>query len=348
MESRWTRNKARSAALQWGRARERELTRQGPKPKQEEVVLTLEAFAPRFIEGYAEANRLKPSGIAGKKSVLKKHLEPLLGAKPLNEIDNEDVQRIKSHLSGRAPKTVNNVLTVLNAMLRVAVEWGVIDEMPCRIRLFKVPRSERPFHDFADYERLVAAARAIDPRAYLIVLLGGEAGLRCGEMMALEWTDVDLKRSPAHLVVRHSLWKGHVTSPKSGRSRRIPLTVRLAAALEAHKHLRGRSVLCLEDGSPLSQKVVQVLVKKAARKAGLAEGGIHTLRHTFCSHLAMRAASVRAIQELAGHQDLSTTQAYMHLSPAALEDAIRLLDGDGHALRRGEIVEAAGTPTSSC
>ena len=73
--------------------------------------------------------------------------------------------------------------------------------------------------------------------------------------------------------------------------------------------------------------------------------GIHILRHSFCSHLAMRGAPARAIQELAGHQDLATTQRYMHLSPAALDAAIRLLEtGDQDELRsRGEIVEAAGT-----
>jgi len=49
--------------------------------------------------------------------------------------------------------------------------------------------------------------------------------------------------------------------------------------------------------------------------------------HPFCSHLAMRGAPARAIQELAGHKDLLTTQRYMHLSPAAIESAIRLLDG---------------------
>ena len=53
---------------------------------------------------------------------------------------------------------------------------------------------------------------------------------------------------------------------------------------------------------------------------------MHILRHTFCSHLAMRGAPARAIQELAGHADLTTTQRYMHLSPAALDSAIRLLD----------------------
>ena len=64
------------------------------------------------------------------------------------------------------------------------------------------------------------------------------------------------------------------------------------------------------------------------------------LRHTFCSHLAMKGAPARAIQELAGHADLSMTQRYMHLSPAATEDAIRLLDG-----RRVDLHVAQGVET---
>ncbi|MDH3285520.1 MAG: hypothetical protein OEQ13_12340 [Acidobacteriota bacterium] len=73
--------------------------------------------------------------------------------------------------------------------------------------------------NFSEFERLVAASEAIDGNTHLVVLLGGEAGLRCGEIMALEWGDVDLKREPAHLVVRRSEWKGHVTAPKSERIR---------------------------------------------------------------------------------------------------------------------------------
>ena len=68
--------------------------------------------------------------------------------------------------------------------------------------------------------------------------------------------------------------------------------------------------------------------------------GVHILRLTFCSHRAMRGAPARAIQALAGHQDLATTQRYMHLSPAALDAAIRLLETGTEF--RGEIMEAAG------
>jgi hypothetical protein len=76
----------------------------------------------------------------------------------------------------------------------------------------------------------------------------------------------------------------------------------------------------------MAEHTLTDLLQRVARRANLRNNGAHILRHTFCSHLAMRGAPVRAIQELAGHRDLSTTQRYMHLSPNAIDDAIRLLD----------------------
>lgn len=172
------------------------------------------------------------------------------------------------------------------------------------------------FYDFDEYEQLVGAAKAIDSSAYLFVLLSGEARLRCGEIIALEWSDVDLGKR--QLCVQQSDWRGHVTVPKGGWLRYVPMTARLAAALRDHRHLRAARVICQRDGSPLTQDMVGDHVRRAARRAQLATSGVHRLRHTFCSHLAMRGAPARAVQELAGHQDLTTTQQYMHLSPAAI------------------------------
>jgi len=336
---------SRTDALRWGRERERELLLRGPELLRKEVP-TLEDFAPRFIEGYAQANRQKPSGIAAKETILKVHLLPRLGAKRLDAISNEDVQKIKSGLRGKAPKTVNNVLSVLKKLLDVAVEWAVIDRVPCTIRLLPMSHpSEAEHHSFDEFERLVEAAGRIDKTTLLIVLLGGEAGLRCGEMMALQWTDIDLGKR--QLWVKRSEWKGKVTVPKGGRARLVPLTSRLAEALRSHRHLKGERVLTEDDGQPLTQKVVQVCVRRAARLANLENRGVHILRHTFCSHLAMRGAPARAIQELAGHKDMSTTQRYMHLSPRAIEDAIRLLEGPPPPRPVGDILEAAGIPEST-
>ena len=226
---------------------------------------------------------------------------PFLGHKLLNAITNEDVQRLKSWMVTKSPKTVNNALAVLSVLLKKAVEWDVIDRMPCTIPLLAIQKSTATFHDFDQYERLVESAKAIDRVTELIVLMGGEAGLRCGEMIALEWNDADV--SKRQLCVQRSDWNEEVTSPKSGRLRYIPLTARLTAALREHRHLRGSRVLCQKDGTPLTRQQVQYRVKYAARKANVRDG-VHILRHTFCSHLAMRGAPARAIQELAGHSEL--------------------------------------------
>lgn len=66
----------------------------------------------------------------------------------------------------------------------------------------------------------------------------------------------------------------------------MPLTRRLAEALARHHHMRSPRVLCLADGSALTQKVVRGLVVGAGRRAKV-EPGVHILRHTFCSHLAV-------------------------------------------------------------
>ena len=315
---------SRSAACRWGQARERELLKPSvaPSPRPKEVP-TLADFAERFLDGYARANRQKPSGIAAKETILRLHLIPLLGDKSLDTITNEDVQRLKLRLGAKAPKTVNNVLTTLHRLFSVALEWGVIEGLPCTIRQVKMSRPVMSFHDFDAFEQLVAAARAVDANTYLIVLLGGEAGLRCGEMMALEWADVDLRRH--QLRISRSEWRGHVTATKGGQTRYVRMTGRLTAALRTHRHLRGPRVL-MERGRSLSQKMIRNRVRRAAGQAGLAQGGVHILRHTFCSHLSMCNAPVAAIQALAGHADLATTQRYMHLNPAALKDAIGLLE----------------------
>ena len=101
--------------------------------------------------------------------------------------------------------------------------------------------------------------------------------------------------------MQRSDWCGKTSTPKSGKPRRIPLTKRLAEALLANRHLRGPRVLYRDGGEPLTKKVVRNWVATAQRRAGMAvDSKVHKLRHTFCSHLAMRGAPARAIQDLAG------------------------------------------------
>lgn len=222
----------RSAALRWAQEREGQiLAQKGRKPKQARQVPTVAEFKPRFVEGHVKANRLKPSSAEAYESIFRTHLEPEFGPLRLDAIGDERVQRFKGELveDGMANKSINNVLTALSVMLKRAVDWKVIDAMPCRIRLLKWDKGEVAFYDFSEYRRLVEAAAAIDPRIELLVLLGGDAGLRRGEIIALEQSDCDTRRGILH--VRRSEWKGHVTLPKGGRERQVNMTDRLRAVL---------------------------------------------------------------------------------------------------------------------
>lgn len=139
---------------------------------------------PRYMDGHAIANRrLKASSIAAKKSIFDTHLIPRLGHKCLDQITDEDIQRLKAALFDRNRKTVNNVLTVLCNVVRVAVKWKVLTVMPCAVDFYKVQNLVLPqFYEFEEYERLVEAAGKIDMRTLVAILLGGDAGLRRGEI----------------------------------------------------------------------------------------------------------------------------------------------------------------------
>ena len=91
------------------------------------------------------------------------HLVPALGARHLDAITTEDVQRLKRALENRSPKTVNNVLTVLNTLLKQAVAWDVIETVPCTIRLLKAPRAEAQFHDFEAFQATGRGRRSSRP-----------------------------------------------------------------------------------------------------------------------------------------------------------------------------------------
>ena len=109
----------------------------------------------------SKANRHKPSTQSLKEHIIDFYLKPSWARRRLDEIHDSDVQKLKAELAELSPKTVNNVLCVLNTMLKVAVEWGVLDEMPSRVKLLKVSPSEVPFYEPHEYERLVEAARSI-------------------------------------------------------------------------------------------------------------------------------------------------------------------------------------------
>jgi integrase len=286
-------------------------------------VPTFAAYADEFKKTYVLANN-KPSERSMKASILKHHLLPVFGEMRLDAIKMHAIEILKADLlaKGLSRKRVNNILACLGKMLRYAHEIELLEIVP-RVTLLKVPQQRFDFLTFEELSRLIEAMKD-DPERLALVLLGAEAGLRQGETMALEWGDVDLVAGL--LTVRRSSWKGVIGTPKSGKERKVPLTGRLMAALKAIKHLKSELVLCHQDGSPLTQSAIEAALRFGCKRAGLRSIGSHALRHTFCSHLAMRGAAPKAIQELVGHSTLTMTLRYMHLAPSALCEAIDLLN----------------------
>lgn len=288
----------------------------------ERSIPTLNEFKKEFMATYVAANN-KPSERMAKESMFQHHLLPEFGDRRLDEVTTRDIERFKAEkLKVLSPKSVNNLLTCLGKTLRYAAESEIIEKLP-RVRFVKTFSRPIDFLDFEEWERLVEAARS-DPETLPAILLGGDAGLRVGEIRALQWGDLDL--GAGKITVQRTDYRGYEGTPKGGRLRVVPMTSRLLAALRAARHLKSAYVFSRVDGARWSRGHADTPLRRALRIAKLRKIGWHTLRHTFCSHLAMRGAPVRTIQELAGHAAITTTMQYMHLTPSAKIEAIRLLE----------------------
>jgi integrase len=245
-----------------------------------------------------------------------------------------------------ADKTVNNVLGILSNMVRVAKNLKVIREMPLeKFGLFKVDNSKPPpFYAEEELGRLVKAALKLGKHIAAAVLLGADAGLRCGEILALPPYGVKWQLRTIH--IDRQVWRTIVDSPKGGRARDVPMTDRLEWTLKSLGQVKGDRLLQRKDGLPYNVKQMRALVAQAQFEAGLeATGNLHILRHTFCTRLAMKGVPPVTIQKLAGHAHLSTTMRYMHVVKGAEAAAIAELNArlPDEGLSHGEYEGAAGS-----
>ena len=142
-------------------------------------------------------------------------------------------------------------------------------------------------------------------------------GLRQGELIALRWRDVDFPGE--HVRVTASYTNGHLTSPKSGRVRAVPMAPAVASALA---RLGDRDGWTGDDdlvfpgfgGSYLDASALLKRYKRALAAAGLRPLRFHDLRHTFGT-TTIRKADIVRVQEWMGHADIETTRKYLHFVP---------------------------------
>lgn len=327
-ESRRIRRKAPVQTKRGAEQYERELRQalaDGTLERKEEALEcpTLAVFETEFIDNYARVHNT-PGEVETKQGIFKRYLTPTLGHLKLDAITTRKIERLKAKLMTRGlnPKTVNNAIGVLGKCLRWAHEIELLDSVP-KIRKLKAPPTKFDFLTFDEADKLLKAAE-YNPEWHAMIFIALRTGLRFGELSELRWSDIDLTNGV--LMVSRSHSRGHTGPPKSGKFREIQLSDQTIEFLKQHRHLKGELVFCKDDGGRHIHRRADVALKRCCKYAELRPIGWHTLRHTFASHLVMRGARLKEVQELLGHSTIEMTMRYSHLTPDVKRDAVALLD----------------------
>jgi integrase len=201
--------------------------------KPEAAELTLQEFVAGYWRPYLDRKQVKPSTKAGYESVLKIHIVPTLGEMRLVDLAPlhiEDLLHAKAK-DGLGPKTVRNVLVLLQGILALAVDNDLIERSPVRNRHKPVVlRQEKPVWTSEQVRTILENAPA-EYRAFFTA--AALTGARLGELLALQWRHVDFEGRT--LRIEQSLWHGQLVTTKTVASvRTIPFGDALAQTLEEH------------------------------------------------------------------------------------------------------------------
>ena len=261
-------------------------------------------------------------------------------------IDAANTDQVRAYLAslddaGLAPSTRSRRLSALKQFHKFLYSDGWRNDDPCLGLKGPGARQRLPKAlNEADVDALLAAAQArsgkdVDGiRLLAIVELLYASGLRISELVSLSLSAVS---SDPRLI----LVKG-----KGGRERLVPVSERARDALDEYLAIRERFLKGLDgssgylfpsrgkDGHLTRHRVAQLL-KELALEAGLDPRHVspHVLRHAFATHLLSHGADLRAVQQMLGHADISTTQIYTHV----LEERLKKLVNEHHPLARAKV-----------
>ena len=218
----------------------------------------------------------------------------------------------------------------MKAMLATAVEDGVIRSNPAygvRLTTAKRAAGNQPDVKALTGDELTALVAAAPERWRLLVEFLSETGLRIGELIALEWRDVDFGKK--RVRVERRLYRGRLDTPKSKYGRRsVPLTAAMTrrlweqrkAAMDASD--RGLVFPARQGGYQDRNKMSQTWMKKTAAAAGVPWAGFHTLRHTCATMLFRHGLNAGQVQLWLGHHSPAfTLSTYVHLLPDDLPES---------------------------
>ena len=279
----------------------------------------------RYIE---QDRQRKPSTLRDYDSIFRNHVLPHLGSIHLEDLTPDRVERWAAHeidpSRQMANRTREKTITVFHGVMERARKLYRLPSNP--VADVEKPRTaaKTEIHVFSP-EEIMALVRAADSEQDAAIFLTATfTGLRQGELIALHWRDVDFPGSA--IRVRASYTNGHLTSPKSGKVRSVPMAPKVAetlARLSQREFWTGDDDLVFVgitgsylDGSALSKRY-----RAALHRAALRPLRFHDLRHTFGTRV-IGVADIRRVQEWMGHANVQTTMQYLHYVPRPQDAAL--------------------------
>ena len=253
-------------------------------------------------------------------------------------------KRKKDEEEGLSPKTVKNILGLLNQFFNHLRDDGWIREVPVFPKV-KVPEPEiQTVSEEVQGEILKFVAFEM-PEHFPIMLFIMMQGVRPGEACALKWKDIDLKEKKVTIQRTFSARELRETT-KGGRARVIPLHEEVVEVLKALRKekpgLPEAFVFRQRNGNPYKDYTINRIWKRIRESLGLPEGVkfYGASRHSFGTILLKKGIGVEFVRRFMGHADIRTTKRYLHLAPDDLRVVVdvlspRGLDGDsGNDKRR--------------
>lgn len=217
-------------------------------------------------------------------------------------------------------KTINMEVITLRGIFNLAKGWGYIKENPTDgVKILKVTNHIAPrFLSEKECRKLLNACADWERPIFFAFL---NTGIRKGELLNLTWDDVDLTRRKIKIIEK----EGWV--PKTSE-RQIPINDGLFAVLKAlQAKKKGKWVFHDGDGQQIENNRLRKRLMSLTEKCGFPEvTKLHTLRHTFASHLVMKGIDLPTVKKLMGHSSIDTTMIYSHLADDHVDKAVEKLE----------------------
>ena len=299
-----------------------------------------EAFAEQWFDEYAKPNLRNTT--YERMLMLRKRVYAALGHMRMDKITPRDIQMFVNSMlenganekNGKplAPKTVRHNLKLVSDVFAYAVRMGVVRENPCsKVVLPKNEQTEKEIYTAEDIRRFLSLLNGEPLKYQAFFNLMVYSGFRRGEMLGLEWKDVDFEsniisvRRTSNYTAARGTYTDTTKTKKSQRTLKFPQAVmdilrrhrdeqRAHAERLGDKWVETDRLFTKWNGEPMYNGQPYSWLKKFCEENGLPFHGIHSFRHTFASLLVNQGVDIVTVSGALGHSTVSTTgNIYCHM-----------------------------------